>query len=140
MARTKKIVTKARERVKPRYEDDEEEYRGGGYYSVTGRLQKKPRMKPGESALKEIRKYQRQTDLLIRKLPFARLVKEVQTEFTQNNYRWQASACLALQEAAEAHLVGLFEDSNLCAIHGNRITVQVKDMQLARRIRGIQRE
>ena len=59
---------------------------------------------------------------------------------TRQPYRWQGSAILALQEAAEAHLVALFEDSNLCAIHGKRVTIMPKDMQLARRIRGIERE
>jgi histone H3 len=85
-------------------------------------------------------RYQRSTELLIRKLPFARLVKEVQLHFTNREYRWQASALLAMQEAAEAHLVGLFEDANLCTIHSKRVTVMVKDIQLARRIRGPQRE
>ena len=91
------------------------------------------RHRPGERALKEIRQYQRSTELLIRKLPFARLVKEVQLHFTNREYRWQASALLAMQEAAEAHLVGLFEDANLCTIHSKRVTVMVKDIQLARR-------
>jgi histone H3/H4 len=59
---------------------------------------------------------------------------------TRQPYRWQGSAILALQEASEAHLVGLFEDSNLCAIHGKRVTIMPKDLQLARRIRGIDRE
>ena len=101
---------------------------------------KKPRLPIGEGALKEIRKYQKQTDLLLRKLPFARLVKEIQTSFVIQPYRWQAPALLALQEAAEAHLVGLFEDSNLCAIHGGRVTLMVKDLRLARRVRGVMRE
>ena len=94
----------------------------------------------GEKALKEIRAYQNSTDLLIRRLPFARLVKEIMTTLTTEEYRWQAAACLALQEAAEAHLIGLFEDCNLCAIHGKRVTIMPKDMQLARRIRGFSRE
>ena len=100
------------------------------------------RMRPGEGALKEIRKYQSSTDLLLRKLPFARLVREIQQSFTRKdvNYRWQGTALLALQEAAEAHLVGLFEDCMLCAAHGKRVTIMPKDMQLARRIRGQQRE
>ena len=98
------------------------------------------RYRPGEKALKEIRFYQRNTDLFIRKLPFARLVKEVQTYFSRKEYRWQASAMLALQEAAEAHLVGLFEDAYLCSIHAKRVTLMVKDIQLARRIRGPLRE
>lgn len=99
-------------------------------------------MRPGERALKEIRQYQKSTELLIRKLPFARLVREVQRSFTKerDEYRWQAAALIALQESAEAHLVSLFEDANLCAIHSKRVTVMVKDIQLARRIRGRLRE
>jgi histone H3/H4 len=89
--------------------------------------------------LREIRKFQKSTDLLLRKLPFARLVREI-TENVEplQTIRWQAQALLALQEAAEYHLVGLFEDANLCAIHAKRVTLMVKDIQLARRIRGIQ--
>mmetsp|Transcript_29838 Transcript_29838/g.70007 ORF Transcript_29838/g.70007 Transcript_29838/m.70007 type:complete len:150 (+) Transcript_29838:248-697(+) len=98
------------------------------------------RMRPGEKALKEIRAYQNSTDLLIRRLPFARLVREIQSNMTRQPYRWQGTAILALQEAAEAHLIGLFEDCNLCAIHGKRVTIMPKDMQLARRIRGFSRE
>ena len=100
----------------------------------------KRRYRPGERALKEIRFYQRNVDLLIRRLPFARLVKEVQTYFFRKEFRWQAEAMLALQEAAEAHLVGLFEDANLCTIHAKRVTVMPRDIQLARRIRGPLRE
>ena len=97
-------------------------------------------LRGGEAALKEIRKYQRSTDLLLRKLPFARLVRQVQQGLAPHDFRWQAAALVALQEAAEAHLVGLFEDANLCAIHAKRVTIMVKDMQLARRIRGVLRE
>jgi len=100
----------------------------------------KRRYRPGERALREIRFYQRNTDLLIRRLPFARLVREVQTYFFRKQYRWQAEAMVALQEAAEAHLVGLFEDANLCTIHAKRVTIMPKDLQLARRIRGPLRE
>lgn len=99
------------------------------------------RYKPGTVALKEIRKYQRSYDLLIRKLPFARLVREVALEILPPEVgaelRWQSHAILALQEAAEAFLVHLFEDTNLCAIHAKRVTIMQKDIQLARRIRGI---
>jgi len=97
-------------------------------------------MYTGQRALKEIRQYQSSTDLLLRRLPFARLVREIQSELTGESYRWQGTAILALQEATEAHLVGLFEDCNYCAIHAKRVTIQPKDMQLARRIRGAQRE
>ena len=98
------------------------------------------RYRPGQKALREIRYYQSSTDLLLRKLPFARLVREVQTYFFRKEYRWQAEAMVALQEAAEAHLVGLFEDANLCTIHAKRVTLMPKDIQLARRIRGPLRE
>uniref|UniRef100_K3WMM6 Core Histone H2A/H2B/H3 domain-containing protein n=1 Tax=Globisporangium ultimum (strain ATCC 200006 / CBS 805.95 / DAOM BR144) TaxID=431595 RepID=K3WMM6_GLOUD len=96
----------------------------------------KRRYRPGTVALREIRHLQRTTNLLLRKLPFARLVRELQAPFTKQPFRWQAEALLALQEAAEAHLVRLFEDANMCAIHAKRVTVMVKDLQLARRIRG----
>mmetsp|Transcript_9721 Transcript_9721/g.12243 ORF Transcript_9721/g.12243 Transcript_9721/m.12243 type:complete len:135 (+) Transcript_9721:106-510(+) len=104
------------------------------------RPRKKRRMRPGERALKEIRAYQQSTELLIRRLPFARLVREIQMTYTRSQFRWQGSAILALQEAAESHLVGLFEDCNLCAVHAKRVTIMPKDMQLARRIRGHHRE
>lgn len=98
------------------------------------------RYKPGTVALKEIRKYQRSYDLLIRKLPFARLVREVALDLLPADVgaelRWQSQAIMALQEAAEAFLVHLFEDTNLCAIHAKRVTIMQKDIQLARRIRG----
>lgn len=96
---------------------------------------KKHRYRPGTVALREIRRYQKSTDLLIRKLPFQRLVRGI-SEDLRGGYRWERSALAALQEAAEAYLVGLFEDTNLCAIHAKRITILPKDMQLARRIRG----
>ena len=93
------------------------------------------RFRPGTVALREIRKYQRNTELLIRKLPFQRLVREVAQDF-KTDLRFQSHAVLALQEAAEAYLVHLFEDSNLCAIHAKRVTILPKDIQLARRLRG----
>jgi histone H3 len=97
---------------------------------------KKPhRFRPGTVALREIRRFQKSTDLLLKKAPFQRLVRELSQEH-QADLRFQSSAVLALQEASEAYLVGLFEDTNLCAIHAKRVTVMPKDMQLARRIRG----
>mmetsp|Transcript_86549 Transcript_86549/g.220538 ORF Transcript_86549/g.220538 Transcript_86549/m.220538 type:complete len:149 (+) Transcript_86549:87-533(+) len=90
---------------------------------------KKPRV------MQEIRKFQKSEELLIRKLPFQRLVREV-TLGINENLRFQATAIQALQEASEAYLVGLFEDTNLCAIHGKRVTIMPKDLQLARRLRG----
>ncbi|CAM9499598.1 unnamed protein product [Ascophyllum nodosum] len=116
--------------------------RGSGSGAGGAGPPRRRRYRPGERALKEIRAYQRTTELLLRKLPFARLVKEVQESFTPvgKSYRWQGTALLALQEAAEAHLVSLFEDANLCALHARRVTVMVRDFQLARRIRGQRRE
>ena len=97
--------------------------------------QRPNRRRPGAIALREIRRYQKSTELLIRKLPFQRLVREVAQEF-RTDLRFQGSAILALQEASEAYLVGLFEETQLCAIHRGCVTIQPKDMQLARRIRG----
>ncbi|KAM6576332.1 hypothetical protein CsatB_028169 [Cannabis sativa] len=102
---------------------------------ATGGVKKPHRFRPGTVALREIRKYQKSTELLIRKLPFQRLVREIAQDF-KTDLRFQSSAVSALQEAAEAYLVGLFEDTNLCAIHAKRVTIMPKDIQLARRIRG----
>ncbi|XP_003382340.1 histone H3, embryonic, partial [Trichinella spiralis] len=98
------------------------------------RVKKLRRYRPGTVALREIRRYQKSTELLIRKLPFQRLVREVAQDY-KTELRFQSSAVFALQEAAEAYLVGLFEDTNLCAIHAKRVTIMPKDVQLARRIR-----
>lgn len=97
----------------------------------------KRRYKPGTRALLEIRKYQKSTDLLLRKLPFARLVREIAVEVnsTGDVLRWQSAAIGALQEATEAFMVNLFESTNLCAIHAKRVTIMQKDIQLARRLR-----
>lgn len=102
---------------------------------VCGGVKKPHRFRPGTTALREIRKYQKSSELLVRKLPFQRLVREISHNCIAE-LRFQSSALLALQEAAEAYLVGLFNDSNFCAIHAKRVTVLPKDMQLARRIRG----
>ena len=102
---------------------------------IQGGVKKPHRYRPGTVALREIRKFQKSTDLLIRKLPFQRVVREIAQQF-KSDLRFQSQAVLALQEASEAYLVGLFEDTNLCAIHAKRVTIMPKDMQLARRIRG----
>jgi histone H3 len=99
-----------------------------------GGIKKSHRFKPGTVALREIRRYQKSSELLIRKLPFQRLVREIAQDF-KTDLRFQHAAVQALQEAAEIYLVGLFEDTNLCAIHAKRVTIMPKDMQLARRIR-----
>lgn len=97
--------------------------------------EKKKRFKPGTCALREIRHYQKSTNLLLKKLPFQRLVREVAQEF-KNDLRFQSTAILALQEASESYLVSLFEDTQLMAIHAKRTTIMPKDMQLALRLRG----
>lgn len=124
--------------------------------SQNGAVKKPRRYRPGTVALREIRRYQKSTDLLLRKvrpharlcsralssyntfatqLPFQRLVREIAQGF-RGDLRFQGMAVLALQEAAESYLVQLLEDSNLCAIHAKRVTVMPRDMQLSRRIRG----
>jgi len=100
-----------------------------------GGIKRAKRWRSGTVALREIRKFQKSTDLLIRPLPFQRLVREL-IQDVKPYLRVQAVAVKALQEATEAFVVGLFEDSNLCAIHGKRVTLMVKDVQLATRIRG----
>ena len=130
---------------------------------ATGGIKKPHRFRPGTVALREIRRYQKSTELLIRRLPFQRLFREIAQEF-KADLRFQSSAVQAIQEAAEAYLVNLFEgmpsrvflfpacrahalvllrcfplclsDTNLCAIHAKRVTIMPKDIQLARRIRG----
>ncbi|CED85142.1 histone h3 [Phaffia rhodozyma] len=118
--------------------------RGGPPRGRVGGTAKPHRYRPGTVALREIRKYQRSTELLIQKLPFSRVVREVAMDYSTIDaedgsvvtMRWQTSALQALQEATEAYLVHLFEDANLCAIHAKRVTLMQKDIQLARRIRG----
>ena len=100
-----------------------------------GGLKKPHRFRPGTVAIREIRRYQKSTELLIKKLPFQRLVKEIAQNF-KSDLRFQASAVIALQEATESYIVNLFQDTNLCAIHARRVTIMPKDMQLAKRIRG----
>ena len=86
-------------------------------------------------ALKEIQKYQNEADLLIRRLPFQQLVREIAQQMREG-LRFQSAAVLALQEAGEAFLVGLLEQANICTIHTKRVTIMLKDIQLAQRIRG----
>ena len=104
--------------------------------AATGGVKKPHRYRPGTMALREIRRYQKSTKLLIRKLPFQRLVREIARDFGVGDWRFTADAIKAFQEAAEAYLVGIFKDTNLCAIHAKRVTIQPKDIQLARRLRG----
>ena len=103
--------------------------------SAMGGIKKPCRYRPGMVALREICQYQKSMELLCRKLPVSRLIREIAQDF-KTNLRFQASAIAALHEAMEAYLVGLFEDTNLCTIHARRVTITSKDMQLARRLWG----
>ena len=126
MARTKQTARKSEQAQAPRVQ------------LTIKRLASKPRRhryRPGTVALREIRRYQKSTDLLIRKMPFHRLAREIVQDFKED-FRINSGAVNALQEAAEAYMVGLFEDVMLCAIHSKRVTIMPKDMQLARRFRG----
>ena len=102
---------------------------------VIANIKKSHRYRPGTVALREIRRFQKSTEVLIRKAPFQRLVREIAQAF-KHDIRFQMSAINAMQEASEDYIVGIFEDANLCAIHGKRVTIFPKDIQLSRRIRG----
>ena len=129
MARTKQTARKSTGGKAPRKQLATKAARKSA--PATGGVKKPHRYRPGTVALREIRRYQKSTDLLIRKLPFQRLVREIAQDF-KSDLRFQGSAVLDLLEAAEAFLVGLFEDTNLCAIHAKRVTIMPKDIQLAR--------
>merc|ERR1712010_376727 len=133
MARTKQTARKSTGGKAPRKQLATKAARKSA--PATGGVKKPHRYRPGTVALRGIRKYQKSTELLIRKLPFQRLVRETAQDF-KSDLRFQSTAVAALQEASEAYLVGLFEDTNLCAIHAKRVTIMPRDIQLARRIRG----
>ncbi|OAD76725.1 hypothetical protein PHYBLDRAFT_185832 [Phycomyces blakesleeanus NRRL 1555(-)] len=132
MARTKQTARKSTGGKAPRKQLATKAARKSA--PSTGGVKKPHRYRPGTVALREIRRYQKSTELLIRKLPFQRLVREIAQDF-KTDLRFQSSAIGALQEASEAYLVSLFEDTNLAAIHAKRVTIQPKDIQLARRLR-----
>jgi histone H3 len=141
MARTKQTARKTTGGKAPRKQLATKAARKSAQ-QLTGGVKKPHRYRPGTVALREIRRYQKSTELLIRKLPFQRLVREIAQDF-KTDLRFQSAAIGtlslilgALQEAAEAYLVGLFEDTNLAAIHAKRVTIQPKDIQLACRLRG----
>ena len=120
MARTKQTARKSTGGKVPRKQLATKAARKSS--PAAGAVKKPHRYRPGTVALREIRKYQKSTALLI-------------AQDFRNDLRFQSSAVMALQEAAEAYLVSLFEDTNLCAIHAKRVTIMPRDMQLARRIR-----
>jgi len=125
MARTKQTARKSTGGKAPRKQLATKAARKSA--PSTGGVKKPHRYRPGTVALREIRRYQKSTELLIRKLPFQRLVREIAQDF-KTDLRFQSAAIGALQEASEAYLVGLFEDTNLCAIHAKRVTIMPKDV------------
>ena len=133
MARTKQTARKSTGGKAPRGHLATKAARNSA--PATGGVKKPHRWRPGTVALREIRRYQKSTDLLIRKLPFQRLVREIAQDF-KGDLRFQSTALLAIQESSEAYLTGIFEDTNLCAIHAKRVTIMPKDIQITRRIRG----
>ena len=103
-----------------------------------GNVRRRRKFRPGTVALREIRKYQKSTELLIQKLPFQRLVREVFSQISSTQtFRVTPQALLALQEASESFLIHMFEQSNLIAIHGKRVTLNVKDILLWRRLHNL---
>ena len=127
---------KIREQNKKEQEEKRKKKENEAKKAPTSTNVKKPhKYKPGTVALREIRKYQKTVELLIKKHPFQKLVREIASDF-KTDLRFQGSAMLALQEGVEAYIIGLLDDSNLCAIHSKRVTIMPNDIQLARRLRG----
>ena len=133
MARTKQTARKSTGGKAPRKQLASKAARKSA--PATGGIKHARRFRPGTVALREIRRYQKSTELLLRKLPFQRLVREIASDL-KADLRFQGSAIVALQEATEAYMVSLFEDTNLAAIHAKRVTIMPKDMSLAKRLRG----
>ena len=140
MARTKQTARKSTGGKAPRKQLATKAARKSA--PAHGGVKKPHRYRPGTVALREIRRYQKSTELLLRKSPFQRLVREVAQDLAKTHahvredLRFQSTAVLATQEASEAYLVGILEDTNMCAIHAKRVTIMPKDMQLVRRLRG----
>lgn len=136
MARTKQIPMRAGQRTA--YTALARKVRKSFRAPETGGVKKPHRYRPGTVALREIRRYQRSTDLLISKLPFQRLVRGIlRNTYSQVGFRIQASALLALQESTEAYIIHLYEDTQLCALHAKRVTITQRDMLLAQRLREV---
>ncbi len=135
MARVKQTACKSTGGVPPRYHLATKAPQLAGKKTIA--MRKPHCWRPGTVALREIHKFQKTTNLLIRKAPFQHLVQEVAPKFGKSDLQKQSTAVLALQEAVEYFMVDVFSDTNLCTIHGKRGTIMVKDMVLACRIRGI---
>lgn len=134
MARTKQTARKSTGGKAPRKQLATKAARKSSAPGAVAAAKRPHRFKAGTVALREIRKYQKTTDLLIRKLPFQRLVREVASEY-KADVRFQSSSILAIQESLENYLTGLFEDSNRCAIHAKRVTLMARDLHLVNKIK-----
>ena len=137
MARTKAFAVKAKKTVpKPLKDGLKAKKHDKQTKADVSQQMKKKHLRPGQKALREIRHYQKNTDNVVRKLPFQRLVRELAKELSMEDLRFQSSALAALQECVEMYMINLFCDSQLCATHAKRMTLFKKDLDLARRIRG----
>jgi len=134
MARTKQTARKVQGGKAPRKQLATKAVRK--YAPVSGGVKKPHRYRPGTVALREIRKYQKSTNLLIPRTAMARVIREITQDY-KCDMRYQASAISALHEAAETHLITMFEHAQLLAVHAKRITINPKDIQLSRRILGL---
>ena len=101
-----------------------------------GKIKKTRKYQPGTVALHESWQFQKSTELLMWKLPFLWLVCKIALEVGKYDLCFQGSTIICLQEAAEAYIVGLMEDTNLCTIHVKRVTIMPRDIQLAHHIWG----
>ena len=117
--------------------------RGGN--TPTGGVKKPHWYRPGMVALREIRRYQKSTECLIKRTPFQKLIREISQEYRvcrdgpgtpSIQVQFQSTAIAVLQEAAENFIAGLFKDVNLLAVHAKRVTIMPRDIRLALRIRG----
>jgi len=133
MARTKALATKTGKAAKPEKQPMKKVAKVSKE-AVEGEMNKK-RLRPGQKALREIRKYQKGTSLVIRRAPFQRLVREIAKD-VMPDCKFSPNTLMALQECTEMYICGLFEDSQLCCVHAKRVTLFKKDMELAKRIRG----
>ena len=137
MAHTKQKTRKSTGGATPRFHSATKAARAAAQKVIA--VRKPRRWRPGMVALREILKFQKTTDLLIRKAPFQHLVQEIVHNMSRkSDLQMQSTALVALQEAAEYFMVAVFSKTNLCTQHGKRVTILLKDLVLACCIRGIE--
>lgn len=135
MARTKQTARKSTGGKAPRKQLSTKAARKTSSVTDSEAATKQPtRFRPGSVALKEIRKYQKSTECLIRKLPFTRFVRDIASKF-KADARFGSTAMSCLQEASENFLTTLFEEAYRCAIHAKRVTLFPKDVNLVMKIK-----